>query len=615
MKVLLIGLAGSGKTTLSRALGDALDLPVHRLDDYRRWLGDGSIAGDYRARSAFLQACASQKLGIFEFSGVGHHRAAVQLALKEQGAPVHVFCVWCDEAIRVQRVTTRTLDIPFPSWGVGATYDASGQARRLREDAAAGFWQGEPGWTRRDVRGDRPAQAEVAEILQQLGVEAAPRPASAVSSRRWLAELLGVAPAALQEWDNRPAGLQEQPRSDLAWTLCCPDTSTQRRDELVRALEEAGWHPLIAPDGPTQTLLSALSPDLEQHLAVRLPLHLEPTAEDWAMGFIARLERASAYRAASDAAAWFEGGAAALDALWRCWWQARGFGPSLPGEPCPPVRSQLPPGLRKLHRHVAPSQDLANAATEADRIHAMAAGLRDDLMQQALDPAVIARLDDWLPRLRRLMDGRDALWNYRDVARGSGGRLRSGVLFRGSSPSRYHNDPRYAGKDAFERWLAASGVVETIDLRSQEEVDESPYPAVWGSRLTCHHLPIQGVLIDGLGDGLPDMARVYLGFLEAHHPIIRAALQRVAEARGPLLIHCHAGMDRTGVLVALIGYLCDLPREVILRDYLSSGGTTSQERMEAFLDHLAGYGDAEAIARHLSLEASLLSRLRVRMLP
>jgi len=56
----------------------------------------------------------------------------------------------------------------------------------------------------------------------------------------------------------------------------------------------------------------------------------------------------------------------------------------------------------------------------------------------------------------------------------------------------------------------------------------------------------------------------------AIHPRLAELVDAVRSGETPVLIHCTAGKDRTGVLVALLLAWLDVPREIIAADYLES---------------------------------------------
>jgi len=51
-------------------------------------------------------------------------------------------------------------------------------------------------------------------------------------------------------------------------------------------------------------------------------------------------------------------------------------------------------------------------------------------------------------------------------------------------------------------------------------------------------------------------------------PRLRGIVSRIAQGDVPVLVHCAAGKDRTGIAVALLLAVLDVPRETIVEDYL-----------------------------------------------
>jgi protein-tyrosine phosphatase len=77
-------------------------------------------------------------------------------------------------------------------------------------------------------------------------------------------------------------------------------------------------------------------------------------------------------------------------------------------------------------------------------------------------------------------------------------------------------------------------------------------------------------------------AHVYLSYLAARPDSILAALRLIATSSGATIVHCAAGKDRTGVVVALALGAVDVPPAAITEDYARTG-----ERLDALLARLA----------------------------
>jgi protein-tyrosine phosphatase len=148
------------------------------------------------------------------------------------------------------------------------------------------------------------------------------------------------------------------------------------------------------------------------------------------------------------------------------------------------------------------------------------------------------------------------------------------------------------------RLVGDLGVTTVVDLRTTiERQAEGPAPldAVAGVRHV--HLPVlpeQGFATDVVGDALltrddQDRSRYpadplcghYLGYLEDRPDQVAGALRTIAGSPGAVLVHCAAGKDRTGVVVALALSAVGVREDAIVADYAATG-----ERTEAIVARL-----------------------------
>ncbi len=142
------------------------------------------------------------------------------------------------------------------------------------------------------------------------------------------------------------------------------------------------------------------------------------------------------------------------------------------------------------------------------------------------------------------------------------------------------------------------GVTTVVDLRSSNELaaeGAAPLDAVAGVRHAHHPVLAEvGANTDVIADALlardrQDKSRYprdpvcghYLGYLEDRPDQAVGALRSIAHAEGAALVHCAAGKDRTGVVVALALTVAGVPAEAVVADYAASG-----ERTEAIMARL-----------------------------
>jgi protein-tyrosine phosphatase len=97
----------------------------------------------------------------------------------------------------------------------------------------------------------------------------------------------------------------------------------------------------------------------------------------------------------------------------------------------------------------------------------------------------------------------------------------------------------------------------------------------------------------------PPAVRSYLGYLEHRPENVVGALRALAEADGASVVHCAAGKDRTGVIVAFALAVAGVPHEEIVADYALTAEVI--DALVAKLARSATYADdmdRRDLARH-----------------
>ena len=112
-------------------------------------------------------------------------------------------------------------------------------------------------------------------------------------------------------------------------------------------------------------------------------------------------------------------------------------------------------------------------------------------------------------------------------------------------------------------------------------------------------------------DAVTIMSDGYIELLELGASAFAEAFQRIAAPGGtPALVHCAAGKDRTGVLVALLLDVAGVEVELIAADY-----AVSNERMAPIIDRLgAGASYEPAHSEHPPFVSEAVADTMVRFL-
>ena len=181
-------------------------------------------------------------------------------------------------------------------------------------------------------------------------------------------------------------------------------------------------------------------------------------------------------------------------------------------------------------------------------------------------------------------DGHRQLANLRDLAGlrlTAGGTVPAGVLYRSDAP--YPGD---AVPETVPKWPPAT----VVDLRS---TGETAARYCWPAGVTLHHVPLmRQAAVVGADDGasrpvrpLPSLEVAYRRMLEMVPHRLASLPGLATNSDGPVLVHCAAGKDRTGVAVAVLLLVGGAEPADVIADY-----TASAPNMTALLERLSALG-------------------------
>ncbi|WP_344655372.1 tyrosine-protein phosphatase [Catenulispora subtropica] len=200
-------------------------------------------------------------------------------------------------------------------------------------------------------------------------------------------------------------------------------------------------------------------------------------------------------------------------------------------------------------------------------------------------------------------------FNVRDVGGypAEGGTVRAMRLLRGDALHRLDDEARAL--------LAGLSVRTVVDLREDFEVRLSP-DALDGTGIAVLRMPVFRSPGDSFGPAPEDLKTVYDHMVDKCGPALAAAVAQVAAAEAqPVLVHCSAGKDRTGVVVAVVLSLLGVTDEVIAEDYHLTSAFLAEEFTHAVEQLKASTGlgqrlNGQALACPPELILGALQRMR-----
>jgi protein-tyrosine phosphatase len=199
---------------------------------------------------------------------------------------------------------------------------------------------------------------------------------------------------------------------------------------------------------------------------------------------------------------------------------------------------------------------------------------------------------------------------------------------------------------AGQQALRDYGVGSIIDLRAPSEVQK--YPTVYSRQPDADgpaylNLPLESYQphVSALISKATSRGEVYCIILDHYAAEMAHVLRAIMAAPpGAIVIHCHSGTDRTGMVAALLLSLAGVPADIIAADYGQSrlhlhayyekiaaeaGGadkvssfwgrpTATEAMMTMMLDHIATrYGNTAAYLDKSGLSAQEIEQVRQRL--
>lgn len=206
---------------------------------------------------------------------------------------------------------------------------------------------------------------------------------------------------------------------------------------------------------------------------------------------------------------------------------------------------------------------------------------------------------------------RDRFWNLRDAAKFNE-RIKPGQVFR--SAAFCLMQPTEDVRSFFQQ----KNICTVIDLRADRELAEHPYSPEQLGNVRYVHAPFdpwkQSENFRQAHAHLTDHSVVaYYFFMKCCGESVARVFHVFAEAEEAVLLHCHAGKDRTGIVLTLLHLLSGAGGEAVIRDYLASEMDTRPELLDIILQVVQEKGGIEGYLKYCGVPDFHLHQIRQRL--
>ena len=206
---------------------------------------------------------------------------------------------------------------------------------------------------------------------------------------------------------------------------------------------------------------------------------------------------------------------------------------------------------------------------------------------------------------------RDFLWNFRDISKYNP-KIKSDVIYRTATMTLFQEE------SFFNEFITDKNISSVIDLRADREVLENNYTQSSLEKIKWIHAPFdpwnQSIEFQATHHQGSNIEIAYRFFAHECKKSIKKTIEAILNENRAVAIHCHAGKDRTGIIITMLHMLSGADLDTIYSDYLATEMDTKKEYLDIILNIIEHEGGIENYMLSCDINQTQIQQLKDKLL-
>ena len=200
--------------------------------------------------------------------------------------------------------------------------------------------------------------------------------------------------------------------------------------------------------------------------------------------------------------------------------------------------------------------------------------------------------------------------NFRDLSKFNE-KIKSNVIYRSSALCLVKEEK------LLEKELTEKNIMTIVDFRADREIEENSYSKEFHCKFNIVHAPFdpwnQSIEFQNTYNTGTNVEIAYKFFSYECKDSIKKVILAILNTTDSIVIHCHAGKDRTGIFATILHLLVDGLNDSIYTDYLASKMDTRIEYIDIFLNIVEESGNIVNYLESCNLSLEEINNLKNRV--